>query len=132
MSRELEALKRIHRACSLYLDYANDGVQEEDFKIIEAALNKLDKLENIEEKLGFDLIKFLKATINGIYIKEFKKLYLDYNFEPTIYRFNNKGKYFERECEDMGARWIEKYYLKDYGKTWVLTKEELENASDND
>ena len=84
---------------------------------------KLKILEDIEEELGIDLITLFKALIQmfvfhkenvkieliGIHFKSIKsnELYLFGFVEDTVH-----------------AVYLS---LKDYGKTWALTKEELEN-----
>ena len=84
---------------------------------------KLELLENLEEELGIDLITLFKALkqkfvfhkenvkieLIGIHFKSIKsnELYLFGFVEDTVH-----------------AVYLS---LKDYGKTWALTKEELEN-----
>ena len=79
--------------------------------------NKLGQLEDIEEELGIDLITLFKALKNGIWIQDLMSLGIQsvsihYSKEEGIYLYN----YFFENCYD----------FKDYGKTWALTKEELE------
>ena len=81
--------------------------------------NKLGQLEDIEEQLGIDLITLFKAFKNGCYGIQNGKIYkmnivrLDSQDKESIILFRNK--HYGGEC----------YLLKDYGKTWALTKEEL-------
>ena len=92
--------------------------------------DKLGQLEDIEDELGIDLITLFKALKNGIFAKHESKskgiAYIDgrnleFKFEPVpvidvifpILKNSNTG----------GTM----LYFKDYGKTWALTKEELEN-----
>ena len=92
-------------------------------KIIEKDLERLEKLEDIEEKLGCPLEVMFKALkqmfvfhkenekieLLGLHIK-FNELYLYGFVEDTIQAVHLS--------------------LKDYGKTWTLTKEEwLEHDS---
>ena len=79
---------------------------------------KLHDLEDIEEELGIDLIKLIECIRNekGIWKRE-----------------NGDGKLINTRCMltcEFGYwRVYDKetvYDLKDYGKTWALTKEELE------
>ena len=91
---------------------------------------KLKILEDIEEELGIDLITLFKALINGIWtnqeqcygdekqgkIRFFQvRLLLEENAVGCIHNSMWKGKEVIRTL-----------YFKDYGKTWALTKEELE------
>ena len=87
------------------------------FYIIKEELNRLEKLEDLEEKIGIDLITLLKALESGVWVKEWK--------EPIKHtcglKFSKYGKYWILEnktyCLD----------LKEYGKNWALTRKELEN-----
>lgn len=82
---------------------------------------KLLDLEDIEDELGIDLVTLFKALKNGIYAKEYT---------------DNIDLYEVRGIEQNGLSIISKIcssadcdgirYFKDYGKTWALTKEELE------
>lgn len=80
---------------------------------------KLGQLEDIEEELGIDLITLFKALKNGIYVVEENDNYI---VEDNI-----------RSIENWKDGWgittnMEKLELlfSEYGKTWALTREELE------
>lgn len=76
--------------------------------------DKLGQLEDIEEGLGIELLILLKALKQGhIYSAEFGETDIDLFFpDHDKWSFDDsKGNLF---------------YVKDYGKTWALTKEELE------
>lgn len=86
---------------------------------LQAIYDKLFDLEDIEDELGIDLITLFKALKQGIWIKKWLKekyplalMRRDYCGGTTKYFvfINNK----EKEIK-----------LKDYGKTWALTREEL-------
>ena len=106
---------------------ANEGIK----KIPVLATNKLGRLEDIEEELGIDVITLFKALKDGIWtnqeqwygdekqgkIRFFQvRLLLEENAIGCIYNSMWKGEEVIRTL-----------YFKDYGKTWALTKEELEN-----
>ena len=86
--------------------------------------NKLGQLEDIEDELGISLITLFKAFKNGCYGIQNGKVYkmnivrLDNQDKENIILFRNKT--YGGEC----------YLLKDYGKTWALTKEELQEKFD--
>ena len=98
------------------------------------AIDKLGKLEDIEEELGIDVITLFKALKNGFYTKS--------NNGIKFWKEDDKHFVYVRdlkydieicceECENViGA--VPTMFLerstKDYGKTWALTKEELENG----
>lgn len=91
------------------LPYLDDAWQEQR--------NKLGQLEDAEEKLGVDLLILINALQNGIWCKEGHSLHTEVCL--------NADKEWVIGC------WLKKYEcayyrLKDYGKTWALTKEELE------
>ena len=76
-------------------------------------INKLGKLEDIEEELGVDLIKLLTArtifTIDKVY-----GIFYHIDIE-------NGGVYTsEYDADD------EFYPFSDYGRTWAFTRKELE------
>ena len=89
---------------------------------------KLELLEDIEEELGIDLIKAVELCkqVNSkkvVYIKDEFGIYpvkiFDYlDVELGNHRLysNSRGIYVSLD-------------LYDYGKTWALTKEELENET---
>ena len=83
------------------------------------AEEKLVQLEDIEEELGIDLITLFKAQTQGFYIinvsNKIEKVRL------SEWRFNLIKKEVHRIQRN-------KHLLfANYGKTWALTKEELEN-----
>lgn len=82
---------------------------DEEFNQVFACLDKLGRLEDIEEELGFDLITLFKALQNGIYGKVGKEI--KHISAPHF-------SWFKKE--------IYIFRLADYGKTWALTEEELE------
>ena len=96
------------------------------------AINKLGQLEDIEEELGIDLITLFKALKNGIYFKTRQELENGKIEDVIIHaevelKFNKTflGNYYF--LVDMSFKTtIGVKTNKDYGKTWALTKEELE------
>lgn len=109
-------------------------------------VNKLGELEDIEEKLGIDLVTLFEALENGIWIKIdnwafgygiektpvfIKKVdigYQDYDEVDKNYKLiideKNVLCIYELPYDglDRCAR------IKDYGRTWAMTREELENG----
>ena len=79
---------------------------------LQAIYDKLFDLEDIEEELGIDLIKLLQVQTVGAYFIDVDKKWIpmtDYN----------------EKCFKLMESKIYRFYFKDYGKTWALTKEEL-------
>ena len=97
---------------------------------------KLQDLEDIEEENGIDLITLFKALKDGFYIKYKGKIvhifpdkHITINFwyktinvfiPPKFFIDCKKGTDYLSEAID------EEYWFKDYGKTFALTREELE------
>ena len=93
-----------------------------------ACVDRLGKLEDSEEELGIDLITFLNIdkqlnTKKEIWFKIEDEIDASYRDEGDYYIVDFKHKAFVKMvCEP-----IDYFYFKDYGKTWALTKEELED-----
>lgn len=92
---------------------------------------ELQKYKNIEEELGIDLVTLFKAITYGFFYKHKYR-----NYPTTIEFADTYRKFIYREGADEKNAWcigvdgMDEYmpifYLKDYGKTWALTEEELE------
>ena len=97
---------------------------------------KLADLEDIEEELGIDLLTLFAALNKGFYIKYNDKIvhispdkHITINFWYNTINVFIPPKFFI-DCKkgtDYSSKEIdEEYWFEDYGKTWALTKEELE------
>ena len=109
--------------------YGSIGVPCDDLDYLKLVYDKLGKLEDIEEEIGINLITLLKAQR-----------------QDTIYYKGYQFDYKIKECTVIYGSWIYikgnpvyvlylnymdwscgiSVYASDYGKTWALTKEELE------
>ena len=88
-----------------------------------ACVDKLGKLEDIEEELGIDLITLFKALKDGFYFK----------YKDKILSSND---YFLQITVDLRDNWtfdiisghlsLLSIKFKDYNKTWALDKQTLE------
>lgn len=87
---------------------------------------KLKQLEDIEEELGIYLIILFKALKNGFYY-----------YDNGIVHTSDNESYISLQAQsclpnqmcievDYGDYSTMCFYFKDYGKTWALTREELE------
>ena len=87
---------------------------------------KLGKIEDIEEDLGIDLVTLFKALKKGIWFKRDDGLIVT----RTITYIGRFGLTYIGDSlgnDDGDYPNVFNYYpYKDYGKTWALTKEELE------
>ena len=95
---------------------------------IEKDLDRLEEYRKIEEELGIDLITLFNIdkqlnTKKEIWFKIEDEIDASYRYDGDYYIIDLKHKAFVKMvCEP-----IDYFYFKDYGKTWALTKEELEN-----
>ena len=91
-----------------------------------ACVDKLGKLEDIEEELGIGLITLFKALKKGVYVKFDSYFGNIGELDIKIVKDNATGICYRNK------KWYlqeEETLVKDYGKTWALTKEELENET---
>ena len=112
MSQRLTKKKKHYDSTDIDEEYK----LEEDVSVGEV-VDKLGQLEDIEEELGIDLITLIKALKNGIWLKDKKDQFLPY-------RCLLRDDFILVLYEDIYKK---EYLLKDYGKTWALTREELKN-----
>ena len=93
-----------------------------------------EKSERLEEELGIDPIKVIEAVKDGIYSREYKekrKVELIHtspsdNFKRTDYELQYEGLCL---YDDVLGDY---YYFVDYGKTWCLIGEKLEEVKEDD
>ena len=83
------------------------------------AFEKLEKIEDLEEELEIDLLTLFKAFKDGVYIKINGEIdYIEYVsvFKKRKWHLYSSSTFWGKY--DIGL-------VKNYGKTWALTKEEL-------
>lgn len=123
-----------------------EGIESSEFERI---CDELIEYKSLEKELGIDLITLFKALKKGIWYKhnemkvnpkyydnndrwdwcdlpyyiETKKIVIEYIKKFGLRKSNDKLLFFSVRAYD---DWYELYF-EDYGKTWALTKEELEN-----
>lgn len=86
-------------------------------------VDKLWRLENIEEELGIDLFTLFKAIKNGIWFWTKN----NNETQPTG-PWKLKCDFFDRKgFVDEGEWYCEVFRFNDYRKTWALSEEELVN-----
>ena len=115
-----------------YDDYVRCMENKYDIhEVTDAIYKKLKCLEDIEEKLGMNLLTLFKILKRGQIIYKTRSLYhhnkiilesrkidgLYYNGSYYILKIHNN---FEDDNDDYDV-----VYVKDYGVTWAITKEEL-------
>lgn len=80
-------------------------------------IQMVGKYEDIEEELGIDLITLIRALKNGVWVKT--KNDISKHLTVALKKRHHTKEYW------LFYRPYSHIYLKDYGKTWALTKEEL-------
>ena len=148
-NKELTALETLDLLKKLKKNNIDDQeVEDMLLDIIEEELKKHRMLKNIEEELGVDLITLFKASSFGFYYKENNEIkykrfgavivgkYLVetkpvYAVKETTLNSSYYGDVESMKKVDNAHYWDWKtckhWEIKDYGKTWALTKDELEN-----
>ena len=128
-SKELTALEALKLLKKLKKNNIVDQeVEDILLDIIEEELKEHRLLKNIEEELDIDLITLFNIekqlnTKKEIWFKTEDEIDASYRYDGDYYIIDLKHKAFVKiVCEP-----IDYFYFKDYGKTWALTKEELEN-----
>lgn len=88
---------------------------------VQVAIEKLAKLEDIEEELGIDLFTLFIALKDGFYVKtkDINEGFISLVKAKDIREINIITESITFNAFDI-------VLFEDYGKTWALTKEELE------
>lgn len=110
--------------------------EELEEKASPATISKLNQIENIEKELDIDVVILFKALRNGIYYKKDNKIrYVNNIINVHKYLIETKPIYsVDGKAEPVmdGHYWDWKTFntwtFEDYGKTWALTREELEKG----
>lgn len=99
-----------------------DAIQtQKDIASLCKVYNKLSKLEDIEEKLGVDLIKLL--TADKIYYKAHGKIESNI-FDVSFYSFLILVTVYHSPYRKDDEHFA--FGFNDYGRTWALDKQTLE------
>ena len=94
-------------------------IKKQKFNVIEKDLDLLEEYRKIEEELGVDFITLFKA-LNGCWFLQIGAKKALGDIRPTL--VYQCGWHLKPKLSELPML----YALKDYGKTWALTREELE------
>ena len=117
-------LSKTYEKINKELEEDNENLRNE----LECLQTELKRYRNLEQELGIDLITLIKALKEGIYYK--------YYYNSIIYHisslsFNGLRKEYGFWADDHKVLEGLFIHFSSYGKTWALTREELENGKEN-
>ena len=114
----MERLTKKHDGSGSYTQFGDKYIPNHNIRH-KQCVEKLGKLEDIEEKLGIPLEVLFKALKDGVYYD-----YKHREPEDIAFRLCYKELIVRYTC--FGEIDYDYLEFKDYGKTWALTEEELE------
>lgn len=85
-------------------------------------LNEMVGYKTIEKELGIDLFTLFRALTQGFYVKSNDFVKAHYHFSPCLFKTDSDYERANEYIIEYGKDFV---FVKDYGKTWALTKEEL-------
>ncbi len=116
-----------------------DGVMDKVEDCLQELQTVVDEYKSIEDELGINLVVLMNVIKNGFYVKG-RSGYID--FRASYDNYGDEVKYaFIVDYKHKELRWMHSYMcgrvhpfvygcptyeFKKYGKSWALTKEELE------
>ena len=114
-------MSRLTKPVEIHVVGFNEYIPLKNF---EEAIDKLGKIEDVEEKLGMSILALFDILKSRtIFVKHYRGIEeLDYCLS-----YDNNGKEWF-----MDTPYYKKFYIKEYGKTWALTKEELESEEEEE
>ena len=108
----------------------NSNIEEftNNHKLRNSVLNKLGQLEDIEEELGIDLITLFKALKQGYIYVKLEDGIIKRDVDMLDFKEGVRCVLFDKSCQvDNNMQCYQMLnYIQDYGKSWALTKKELE------
>jgi hypothetical protein len=130
MKKYQDALDKLYRIIGCEVgSYYYDVEFPKSIRTLQELVDKETKYQSLEEELGIDLITLFKALKDGIYFVEndFETNNKEVNFtkRPRLYYSDD----FKCLCFEM-LLGVWRVKLKDYGKTWALSRYELEEQKD--
>ena len=104
--------------------------KENVLAIAKEVTDKLGQLEDLEDELGFNLVSFVKVMKNGvIFVKGKEPEWAGEGKKKDIVRYCVE-RFDKDRLKVRFNNYCDSHFiynpLKSYGKTWALTKEELE------
>ena len=108
----------------------NSNIEEftNNHKLRNSVLNKLGQLEDIEEELGIDLVTLFRALKQGYIYVKLEDGIIKRDVDMLDFKEGVRCVLFDKSCQvDNNMQCYQMLnYIQDYGKSWALTKKELE------
>lgn len=96
-------------------------------EILDCALKKLNSLEEIENKLKIPLEIFLKAILNGIWIKDFLTNEIEFYPSVRLCKIEERLVFVGEKLDVFSKLKRKSATISKHGFSWALNKEGLEN-----
>ena len=108
----------------------NSNIEEftNNHKLRNSVLNKLGQLEDIEEELGVDLITLFKALKQGYIYEKLEDEITKRDVDMLDFQEGIRGVCLDKSygIDNYKQCYQTLKYINGYGKSWALTREELE------
>ena len=125
ISSELKNRHNVKTNCTYFSAVISGLKQEEKYLVYEDNYYRLQEYKSLENELGIDLFTFVEVLkAPEIYFKRENEI-LEVPHCDILWDIVANSIAIVLE-EDKNHTLYSIYHLKDYGKTWALTKEELE------
>ena len=120
----MERLTKKHDGSGSYTQFGDKYIPNHNIRH-KQCVEKLGKLEDIEQELGIPLEVLFKALKEGVWVKHLpiERKNITY-YKVCELHYYKESVWVLWICDRNGDEFIR--VLKDYGKTWALTREELE------
>ena len=120
--------EKLEKICHMCKDREPGKLINDKYEVqilIKDLLKEFDRLEQIkylEKELGIDFITLFKVLKEDkIYFKFFNEIQC---WSPIKIDLRKRNIFF---CRQVGGKYSSRQPLSNYGKTWALTKEELQH-----
>ena len=125
ISSELKNRHNVKTNCVCFSAVISGLKQEEKYAVYEDNYYRLQEYKSQEKELGIDLETLVKAQQQGIWVKS-KRNGIEYGKSVFIGNTVIRCSVYSTKYASNRGRSYKTKNIKDYGKTWALTREALE------
>ena len=125
ISSELKNRHNVKTECVCFSAVISGLKQEEKYKVYEDNYYRLQEYKSLEKELGIDLATLVEAQQQGIWVKS-KRNGIEYGKAVLIGNTSIHCSVYSTKYANNRGRSYKTKNIKDYGRTWALTREELE------